>query len=353
MTEKTHEPSQQKLREARKNGQIPKSKLFTSAGVTLGALVLSAASFEQNSVSLRGLLSRVLDGTPRPPVDMLYESVGVLARCAAPTLAGAFLGALATSVATAGLQLNVTAIQPKFDSLNPVNGFKKLFSPRQAMDLAKNLAVSFILAVVLWSQIRSVAPIALKVTTLSGLDATVLILKLLQPMATKGGVLLLVLGVADWAWAKKRHIKDLMMSHEEVKQEHKNSEGDPHMKSKRKSEQKKLAQGGGKRGVAKASAVVVNPTHIAIAIVYDEAESEVPYISAKGQEADALAMRAEATRLGVPIVKDIPLARALIHYDVGEEVPEELYRAAAAVLKVALEAKAAQSQPAPPVSLSR
>ena len=147
----------------------------------------------------------------------------------------------------------------------------------------------------------------------------------------------LVLGVADWALAKKRHVDDLMMSHQEVKQEHKNAEGDPHQKAKQKSRRKQIANGGTARGVQKASAIVVNPTHLAIALRYAEDECDAPYIVAKGQEEDALKIRKEAAALGIPVVRDIPLARSLIHYDVGEEVPEELYQAAAAILKVALE----------------
>jgi type III secretion protein U len=339
MTEKTHEPSQQKLREARKNGQIPKSKLFTSAGVTVGAVTALLVTGEDTAQSVRQFLVQCFNAQNADTNALLLESVSVLAKSAGPVLAGAFAGALSTSVATAGLFINVSAVQPKFDSLNPVNGFKKLFSARQAMDLLKNLLVSLVLGFFVYQQLSAVAPLVFKSMTLSGQQSLGIIFKLLQPVALKGAVLLLALGVADWAWAKKRHLKDLMMSHEEVKQEHKNSEGDPHVKSKLKAERKKLAQGGSKRGVAKASAVVVNPTHIAVAIVYDEAENEVPYIVAKGQEDDATAIRAEATRLSIPIVRDVPLARALIHYDVGEEVPEELYRAAAAVLKVAFESK--------------
>ncbi|MBS1150521.1 MAG: flagellar biosynthesis protein FlhB, partial [Myxococcaceae bacterium] len=97
--------------------------------------------------------------------------------------------------------------------------------------------------------------------------------------------------------------------------------------------------GGAARGVHKATAVVVNPTHIAVALRYDEAECDAPYIVAKGQEADALNLKRAAKDLGIPVVRNIPLARSLVQFDVGEEVPEELYQAAAALLKVALEKK--------------
>jgi len=163
------------------------------------------------------------------------------------------------------------------------------------------------------------------------------LLEVWRPVVLKAAVVLVALGFADQALARRKHVKDLMMSHEEVKQEHKNSEGDPHAKSKRKSLHKQLASGGPARGVQKAPAVVVNPTHVAVALRYDEGECDAPYIVAKGQEEDALKLRKEAEALEIPVIRDVPLARTLVHYDVGEQVPEELYQAAAAILKVALE----------------
>ena len=130
------------------------------------------------------------------------------------------------------------------------------------------------------------------------------------------------------------------MSQDDLKQEHNNQEGDPHHKAKRKQLHQQISAGGAARGVQKATAVVVNPTHIAIAIRYDESECDAPYIVAKDREEDALKIRKQASELEIPIVKDIPLARTLVNYDVGEEVPEELYQAAAAVLKFAMERKA-------------
>jgi type III secretion protein U len=338
MSEKTHQPTQKKLQDARKKGQIPRSKLFTSAAVTLGGLAATVVFAPSTSARLlvwtRSMLGGSAELTPARAID---EGVRLLALCLAPSLAGALLGALAVSVTQSGLQLNTDAVSPKLERLDVAEGFKKLFSLRQVIDVLKGLAVAAVIVALFWNAVEDLGPAAFNSLQHDGAAGFVALVSLLQPVVIKSAVVLLVLGVADWALAKHRHIKDLMMSHDEVKQEHKNSEGDPHQKAKLKSLRKQVAMGGAARGVQKASAVVVNPTHIAVALRYAEDECEAPYIVAKGREEDALKIRREAQSLGIPVVRDIPLARTLVNYDVGEEVPEELYQAAAAILKVALE----------------
>lgn len=338
MSEKTHQPTAQKLREARKKGQIPRSKLFTSAAVTLGGLAGTLAFAGDSSVRLQAWTVSLVGLSQQDPTAAMWDGVRVLALCTAPSLVGALGGALAASVAmVGGLEVNADAVTPKLERLDPAEGFKKLFSVRQLVDVLKGLLVAAVIAWLLWSAVRDAAPWAFRGLSHEGAAGFVALLSLLRPAVLKAAAVLLVLGVGDWALARRRHVKDLMMSHEEVKQEHKNSEGDPHHKAKRKAEHKRLASGGPARGVQKATAVVVNPTHIAVALRYDEAECDAPYIVAKGREEDALKLRKSAQEQGIPVIRDIPLARSLVHYDVGEEVPEELYQAAAAVLKVALE----------------
>ncbi|MFZ5440113.1 MAG: EscU/YscU/HrcU family type III secretion system export apparatus switch protein [Myxococcota bacterium] len=344
MSEKTHQPSQKKLDDARKKGQIARSKLLTSAAVTLGGLTATLVFVDDTTRRLVGWTRATLSTPDLEPAAALEQAVTLLATCVAPSLAGALLGAVAASVAQTGLAFQADAVAPKLERLNVVEGFKKLFSVRQLVDVLKGLLVAAIIGWLFWGAVKDHASLAFVALQHDGRSAATALLTVLRPVVLEAAVVLVVLGVADWALAKRRHIKDLMMSHEEVKQEHKNSEGDPHHKAKRKSLHKQLANGGNARGVKKASAVVVNPTHIAVALRYSEDECDAPYIVAKGQEEDALKIRKEAESLGIPVVRDIPLARSLIHYDVGEEVPEELYQAAAAILKVALEETESKQQ---------
>lgn len=339
MSEKTHQPTEQKLRKAREDGNVPRSKLLSAAAVTLGGLVGTIVFAESSSAKIITFSQRLFSLQGGAPELELLEAIRVLAACVAPTLAGALLGALASNVPMVGIGLNFKLVEPKLDKLDPSEGLKKLFSVRQLIDLGKGLLVAGVVAGMLWNAMEETAPAAFKALSHEGIVGFRVALAGLLPVVVKASAVLVVLGIADYALSRLRHTKDLMMSHDEVKQEHKNSDGDPHTKGKRKHLMKQLAMGGPARGVQKATAVVVNPTHIAIAIRYDETECEAPYIVARARDADALAIRREAAELGIPIVRDVPLARSLIHYDLGEEVPEELYQAAAAVLRVALESR--------------
>lgn len=337
MGEKSQEPTAHKLREARKNGQVARSKLFSSASVTAGGMLGGLSLAPETATRLMWWTRKVLSLENVEPVSALAESVKILAWCALPTIVGALVGSLVSAVVTAGFEVHVAALMPDLKRLNPFDGVKKLLSTKQLVEIGKSLMVTGIVGWLVWSGVSTAAPLAFRATSLDGANAMVAMLELLAPLLLRTSGLIFVLGLADFGLAKLRHRKDLMMSHQDVKTEHKNAEGDPHSKSKRKAEHRRLAQGGPARGVKRATAIVVNPTHIAIAIRYDELECDAPYIVAKGREEDAMTIRREAKALEIPIVKDVPMARALIHYDVGEEIPEELYQAAAAVLTVAAE----------------
>jgi len=338
--EKTEKPSEHKLREARKKGQIAKSRLLNASVVTLGGL----AGFSASDVpgTLKSWTAQLLSAPTLSPAKAISQAVIVLATVSLPALVGALLAALAVSVAAAGLQVNAGHVAPQLERIDPFKGVKKVFSLSQVIELGKGLLVTAVVAWLVWKGGREAAEQIVSSVTRGGELAMTTVLTSLQSVLVKGVVALLVLGAADYALARRKHLKDLMMSREDLKQEHKSHEGDPHHKAKRKQLHQQISAGGPARGVHKATTVVVNPTHIAIALRYDETECDAPYIVAKGREEDALKIRKQAGELEIPIVKDVPLARTLVNYDVGEEVPEELYQAAAAVLKLAMERKAEQ-----------
>jgi type III secretion protein U len=346
MSEKTEQPTHQRLSDARKKGQIPKSRLLCSAATTLGGLVVALSLGPSSAAQLTEWTRSIFSRPDLAPAAALSQALVLLARLAGPVLAGAMLAAAAVSVASAGFQLNLDLVAPKLERIDPLAGLKRLFSARPLIDLGKALLITGVVVWMFWSAAKQNAPAIFRAVNLQGPGALVLVLKLVAPVLLKCAGVLLLLGAGDYALARRRHWKDLMMSREECKQEHKNSEGDPHQKGKRKALHQQLAARGPARGVQKGTAVVVNPTHIAVALRYDQGECDAPYIVAKGREEDALNIRREAKRLGIPVVKDIPLARSLIHYDVGEEIPEELYQAAAAILKVALEQHSLDGGPA-------
>ncbi len=339
MSEKTEQPTDKKLREARRQGQIARSRLLSAATATLGGFIGLYASRDATAARLQGWTRKLFTTHDLSPAVALREAVSLLAVSVAPVLAGAFVGALIASVAMAGFHFEPSSVAPKLERLDPAAGLKKVFSPGQLFEVGKGLAIAVLMALLVWAAVGDDAAAAFNAVQLEGGAPFAVLFQLLGPVMLKGLFVLLVLGGADYGIARWRHRRQLMMTKEEVKQEHKQSEGDPHHKAKRKQLHRQLAAGGPARGVQKATAVVVNPTHIAVALRYEEKECEAPYIVAKGQEDDAMRLRKEAESLEIPVVRDIPLARSLVHYDVGEAIPEELYQAAAAVLKVAMEKK--------------
>jgi type III secretion protein U len=343
MSEKTEKPSAKRLRDARRKGQIPRSRLLSSSAVTLGGLLGFGSFAPEGFERLKEWTSRLF--LEAEPAGIWEEGLWLLARLAGPALGGALLAALVVSVAMVGLELNTEHVMPKLERISPAAGLKRLFSVRPVIETAKALLVTAVVALLVWSEVRDAGPDALGAVRLEGAVGLSHLAERLAEMATRIAWVLLVLGVADYGLARARHLKDLMMTREEVKREYKESEGDPHHKAQRKALHRQFAQGGPARGVQKATAVVVNPTHIAVALRYDSQECEAPYLVAKGREADALALRREAQRCGVPVIRDVPLARSLIHYDVGEQIPEELYQAAAVVLRVAMESRGTDSSP--------
>lgn len=346
MSEKTHQPTAKKLREAKEKGQTAKSKLFSSATVTLAGLAATFAFCGESWNRFLAWTSWLLATHDTSPQAALSQGVRLLMLGAAPTLLAAFAGALLSAGAMSGLQFNPTLVSPKLERIDFTQGLKKLVSARHLLEVLKGMAVAAIIVWVFWSGLETNSSQAASALHHSGAPALAALLALLSHTVLQAALLLAVLGAGDWALARRRHLKDLLMSHEELKQEHKNSEGDPHQKAKRKSLHRQLASGGPARGVQQASAVVVNPTHIAVALRYAEDECDAPYIVARAREEAAVRLRTQAQELGIPVVRDVSLARSLIHYDLGEEVPEELYQAAAALLKVALkmtESKGAQA----------
>ena len=341
--EKTEQPTAKRLREARRKGQIPRSRLLSSSAVTLGGLLGFTAFASEGFARLQAWTARLF--LEHEATGAWEEGLWIAARLCGPALGGALVASLAVSVATVGFELEPSHAAPKLERISPAAGLKRLFSLRPLTEVAKALVVVALVTVLVWNEVEEVGPDALRAAWMGGAEGLGLLMERLGGLATRLAWVVLVLGVGDYALARRRHLKDLMMTREEVRREHKESEGDPRHKGQRKALHRQLAQGGPARGVQKATAVVVNPTHIAVALRYDVQECEAPYLVAKARQAEALSLREEARRQGIPVVRDVPLARSLIHYDLGEAIPEELYEAAAVVLRTAMESRSVDGHP--------
>lgn len=336
MSEGTEQPTPQRLRRAREQGQVPRSRVLPGALAVLGALTALRMGAPAGMAHLEAWTARLCLAPKGEPRAALAEAGGLLFALAGPPVLGAGLGVLVGLVAGTGLTLRPGHVAPKLERLSPGPALKRLFGLEPWAEAGRALVVAGVLAVLLGGAAVEAAGDVVRAVGLPGAAALrVLALRLVEALVPAAWVLG-GLGLVDLALARRRHLRQLRMTREEVRREHKDSEGDPHHKARRRAAHHELARGGPARGVAQATAVVVNPTHVAVALRWAPAECDAPYLVARGREGDALALRRQAERRGIPVVRDVALARSLVHYDVGEAIPEELYEAAAAVLRVAL-----------------
>ena len=338
--EKTEQPTPKKLKDSRKKGQVFKSKDIVQALLFMTAAAVLTIGGPAYVSQLSALMKEffrpdVLAGTMSQ--NAMISRMGY-AWSKFLILMGPLLGALVI-VSAAGNFMQVKAlfapevIKPKFEKLNPIEGAKNaFFSAQTYLELAKNLikvtVVFWVLYLAIKSSLRSIIP-----TAGMRLDQTgTLAGRLMNDMLFRVGAVFIILGAADFMIQKKLFMKKMMMSKEEVKQEYKEQEGDPHVKHMRKHFMHQLMHGSVAQNVPKATAVVANPTHLAVAIRYDEANMQAPKITAKGQDSMALKIIEIAKENKVPVVRNIGLAHALIDLEVGHEIPEDLYEAVAEVL---------------------
>jgi type III secretion protein U len=254
--------------------------------------------------------------------------------CIGVSLVG-MLGALIGTFPQVGLQISFEPVMPKLDAISPASGLKRIFSIRSLFDLVKMLVKTAILAPVLWWTMLWLFPLVMRgiYEPLDQLSA--LLWYALMRLLAIAFVLYVVIGAADWMMQRWQFLRSQRMSKDEVKQEHKNSDGDPHIKQERRKLAREMARDVrvGPALIARSNAVVVNPTHYAVALRYAPDEYPLPIVLAKGRDAEALRLRQAAMRYDVPIVANPPVARALHEIEVNAPIPEEMFEVVAAILR--------------------
>jgi type III secretion YscU/HrpY family protein len=338
--EKTEQPTEKKLRDARKKGQVPKSRELGTAAVVLaaaGALSFTGASMLASLRASFALVLRAIDGTlVAPPGAVLEVVMGMGLRAVAPVLCAALVAGTLASFLQVGPMLALDAVSPQLSRVDPVQGAKNLLSKKQLLELLKSVLKLVVIGWVAYATLRDGIRGTLALTgadaeaTLSGAGA------LVSTVLFRAGGALAVLAVLDVLYQRWQFREEQKMSKDEVKREHKESDGDPHTKGERERLRRELLEHGVLERVRTADVLVVNPTHLAIALKYDEAaEQEAPELLAKGMDELAQRMIRAAEEAGVPVLRDVPLAHALFGLDEGDEIPEALYEAVAAVLHAA------------------
>lgn len=337
--EKTEEASQQKKDNARDEGRIPKSAELTVAVLLIGsALVINTAGaslgttvFNLGGSLLSGAGSVDMDaGTATLFIrDIGWRVIGAL---------GAFLCAMGgVALAITALQargvLSLKPMTPNFGKLNPLTNAKRMLGVQAPIDLAKSLGKMGLIGGVVYTALMQAMPDALRLAQMSPMALLPMVRQYSVHLLMTAGFAYIALAGGDYLWQWWSFKKDLRMSKEEVKQENKQQEGDPHIKGRRRQIAQSYARRKMMKDVVKADVIIVNPTHIAIAIKYDPMLAPAPIVLALGQRLVAERIKAIALEAGIPIVQNVPVARALIKTaKVGTMIPVELYLAVAEIL---------------------
>jgi flagellar biosynthesis protein FlhB len=338
--EKTEQPTPKKLREARKKGQVAKSQdltqslLFVTAATVLaigGSLYVAELKALMTGVFQPGMLTGTLTNDQVMRVTGFAWARALL--LIAPLLGSLVVIAILTNFLQVKSVFSMDVVKPKLEKLNPVKGFQNIFfKSRTYLELLKTLIKFGITFAVAYYSLRNALPDVLSSTRANPSTSAKLAATLLISLLFKTGMIFVVLGVADFMLQKRMHMKNLKMSKYEVQKEYKEDEGDPHIKHMRKQLHEQMLAGDIAAKVPKASVVVINPTHIAVAIEYRESTMNAPVVTAKGQELLAQRIRDLARTHQVPILREVALARRLFKVELDSEIPEDLYGAVAEVL---------------------
>lgn len=345
--EKTEQPTSKKLSDARKEGKVAKSKEIVNGIALLGFffalrvfLSFAGVRFEEIfawvyaiipdviSMNGSGLTIQTLHGIIS---TLLLKTLIILL----PFFVVGFFTGFVTNLIQVGWKPTMKPLQPKLSKFNPINGFKRIFSKDSIVNLLMALAKIALVCYISYVSIRNQANNIFILYDIGLKSALSLIFTLICDVGIKISIVYIILGFIDYAYQKWKFTNDMKMTKQEVKDEYKNTEGDPQIKGRQKQKMMESSRRRMMQNVPQADVVITNPTHIAVAILYDNTKDEAPRVIAKGEDYLALKIKEAAKDSGVPIVENKPLARALYAtVEIDEIIPPELYQAVAEILAV-------------------
>lgn len=345
-SDKTEEPTEHKLQEQRKKGQVLKSQeVISSLGLVAAVMALyGAGAFMYHQVEEFWLYVWRMIPDFDPSTRSFYkdsiEVIGVVCITLAPLLAAVFLMGIVANVAQIKLLFTVEPLKPSLKKINPISGFKNIFSVKSLAELVKQVLKLGIVGAICINIVKGditnfrMAPL-MDIQTTIGMVGDI-VWRIVK--SVMGGMI--VISALDYVFQKKQFMKSMKMSFNDLKDEYKETEGNPEIKGKIRQKMQQAAQGGMMGEVPNANAVVTNPTHLAVAIKYDKESCPVPTVVAKGERLLAQQIKIKAEDHDVPLVENVELARALFGAcDVGQAIPTELYKAVAEILAYVMKLK--------------
>jgi flagellar biosynthetic protein FlhB len=336
--EKTEEPSQKKLDDSRKKGQVWKSKDLTGVfglAVGLGVVRSTWSNVEEKITELfRFSFDRLAhpEDLASATSQLITMGLSTVITLSLPVVAAvAVVGGLLDFLQVGSL-FTLDPLMPKLDKLNPIQGIKNLINKKKIIELIQNLTKLTVAGYVTVGVVRDSMPLVVQTARQDVPGIMAVMGELVYRVAARVGLVFLLFSIFDIWWQRKAYMKDMMMSKEDVKKEYKESEGDPHQKAHRKQMAQEILEGAQMEAVKDADVIVTNPDHVAVALKYDKDKDVAPRILVKGLDSKAERIKALARDADVPTLRNVPLAHALLRVDVGEQIPEELYDAVAEVL---------------------
>ncbi|MDR3000371.1 MAG: flagellar biosynthesis protein FlhB [Fibromonadaceae bacterium] len=337
--DKTEEPTAKKKSDAIKKGQIGRSMDLSSAIALIAALcgfaVFGGKIMGDLQAIMREFFSGYIGWQPSLTnfIALAHHILYLLLKMLAPLLLFFLIVALVGNIAQVGWNFTLEKLKPKFKQIFTLAGLKKIFGKNTWVELLKGIAKVTIVGIIAYSVIKKHFEVILYFADMQLIVYCATMVSILVELLVKVVIFLLVLGIIDLIYQKRKTHNELKMSKHEVKDERKNSEGDPKVIAARKRMMYKLHQQFMMKEVPSATVVITNPTHLAIALRYDRSKDQVPLVVGKGADKTAERIRTLATENNVPIVENVPLARAMYDVvEVGDPLPAEFFAAVAEVL---------------------
>ncbi len=343
--EKTEPATAKKLRDARNEGKVVKSKDLTAA-VDLIALFLILRIFvsyvaEGLVENFSAIYNKIPDVIFNNGSGVTLRAMDVILRTAIvscikiiiPFLLIGFIIALLINIVQVGWKVTTKPMKPNFGKFNPINGFKRIFSKDSLFELLKSILKVGLIMYIAYTSVRDHADEVFLLYDIELFRAVMLMGDLIISTGLKISLIYLLVGVADWFYQKHKFNEDMKMTKQEVKDEFKNTEGSPEIKGRQRQKMREVSQRRMMQDIPKADVVITNPTHLAIAIQYDPAVAKAPVVLAKGADYLARKIREKAKECNIEIVENKPLAHSLYgSVDIGGEIPPELYHPVAEIL---------------------
>ena len=343
--EKTEEPTAKKLSDARNEGQVAKGKDLTSAVMLLVLFMVLRFTvgnmgegfiecFNKNYTQIGDLFTSTHGEYNMQYTIALIQSAALdMLKLLIPFFGIGFILAIVIELAQVKWKPTSKPLQPKFSKFNPVNGIKRMFSVRTIVSLIKQIVILVVIFIVVYNKLKSRMSDIYMLYDIPLISAIMLLGDIIFDIGTVICVIYAIIGVADYVFEKRKFKKEMMMTKQEVKDEWKNTEGNPEVKNKIRQKMSEASRRRMMQAVPEADVVITNPTHFAVALKYEQNKGKAPVVIAKGEDYLAAKIKEAARENNIEIVENKPLARMLYYnVELDEEIPPELYQAVAEVL---------------------